>query len=470
MKIFRILCAIISIHTLLFNNLAAQTIPESPTQTLDFTQVAKKAIPAVVSIKVTLNASSPFQSDDDSDQQFFGSDDFWKRFFHFRGGSSNQKEIGQGSGFIVSPTGTILTNNHIVKDAEKIEVTLVDGREFIGKVIGQDPNTDLAVIKIEGKELPYLSLGNSQDLEIGQWVAAIGNSFGLQATLTVGVVSAKDRNNLGLAQIEDFIQTDAAINRGNSGGPLLNLKGEVIGINTAIVSSSGGNMGIGFAIPSSLALAVLDQLLKDGSVTRGYVGVVLQTIDQDLANAFGIDKPQGALVTEVAKDSPAEKAGIQVGDIILKYDGNPIQNLGVFRNAVSFLKPGSTLKLDILRDKKNREIVLNVAKFPENASLAQHVPSTNSKLGIQVESLTKENQKNFSLDVEKGVVVTKVDPAGLGSYAGIKTGSVILEVNKQKISTPDEFNQAIQKTESGKSLLLLIKQGSITRFVSIKSE
>lgn len=435
----------------------------------DFTVAAKKAIPAVVSIKAHLKDKRYVdEGSDTGDSQFFN-DDFWNRFFGvpYDKKVPNTPQIGQGSGFIVSSDGYILTNDHITHDAAKLLVTLNDGREFPAKIIGQDPNTDVSVIKIDAKDLPFLKLGNSSDIEVGQWAIAVGNPLGLQATLTVGVISAKDRSNLGLAPYEDYIQTDAAINLGNSGGPLLNMEGDVIGINSAIATKTGGYMGIGFAIPSNIAKHVMEQLIEDGTVTRGYLGVVLQNIDSDLAAAFNLDKIQGALVAEVAKESSAEKSGLKQGDIILKYNGKPVESITLFRNAVAMMKPGTPLVLSIKRDHQYLDIKIDVGTLAESHAALTQEDSKANKLGIQVEELKSEGGQNPS---QKGVVVVKIEAGSLASWAGIRKGSIIISVNQEEVSKPDQFYKAINNTPAGKPILLLIRQGTTTRFVSLKAE
>lgn len=437
----------------------------------DFTVIAEKVIPAVVSIKVQYSVKSPFDSGDPNDS-FGGSvgNEFWQHFFGLPKRDSNAitqpQVIGQGSGVIVSMDGYILTNNHIVKDADKITVTLNDGQEYTGKIVGQDQNTDLAVIKVDAKDMPFLKLGDSDALKVGQWVLAVGNPLGLHATLTAGIVSAKDRTNLGLAQFEDFIQTDASINKGNSGGALVNLDGELVGIPTAIATSTGGYMGIGFAIPSSMASQIMEQLIHDGSVTRGFLGVVLQKVDQNLATAFGLEKASGALVAEISKDSPAYKSGLKVGDIIVKYNDIKIDNISHFRNAVSFMKPGTIINLDILRDKKPQTIKLELGDHPAN-SLAS---DTVNKMGIQVEALTPEQAKSLGYTDDTGVLVSKITPGSLGEMAGIKKGSLILQINGQSVSTTDQFYTALKSVEAGSPILFYLKQGTSYRFVSIRSE
>jgi serine protease Do len=308
-----------------------------------FTTVAKKAMPAVVFIKVQSTneeQANPFQG--------FGGDpfgdDLFQKFFGIPQQQQPKQQLSQGSGFLVSPDGYVMTNAHVIKGADKIAVVLNDGRELDATLVGSDPHTDIALVKIDGKNLPYVNLGDSDAMDIGEWVVAIGSPFQLEATLTVGVISAKGRQNLKITDLEDFIQTDAAINPGNSGGPLLNLNSEVIGINTAIVSRSGGYMGIGFAIPSNMAKNIMTQIINNGVVTRGFLGVCLQPVDKDIADAFGLDKAEGALISDISKDSPADKAGLKQGDIILEYNGTTIKSLGGFRNDISLMSPGSVVK------------------------------------------------------------------------------------------------------------------------------
>ncbi|NGX57796.1 MAG: Periplasmic serine endoprotease DegP [Chlamydiae bacterium] len=459
---------LLSSFTILTLTISATAIPQSSYSLENFTSVAKEAIPAVVSVKVEFQSTpqqkflgSPFQQKGNDP---FG-DDFWNRFFQVPQRES-RPSIGQGSGFLVSEDGYLLTNNHIVDNAETVTVTLKNGKEYEAKVIGRDPNTDVAVLKIEGKNFPYLKLGNSNILEVGQWVIAIGNPLGLSATLTVGVVSAIDRSNLGLTPIENFIQTDAAINRGNSGGPLLNLRGEVVGMNTAIATNTGGYMGIGFAIPSNLAEHIMEQLIHNGTFTRGYLGVVLQQVDHGLADAFDLDDVQGALVADVAKDSPAEKAGLKRGDVILRYNGKVVDNISVIRNAVSIMKPDEVIRLQVKRGKSIKNIDVKVGKHPGNVVSASE--SVN-QLGVQVTELTPDLKKKYGYDNEKGVVVSSVSAGSVAQLAGIKAGSLIISVNHQDVITPEEFYQNLNESDAGRPVLLLVKQGNITHYVSLKS-
>lgn len=435
----------------------------------DFTQVAKKATPAVVSIKVQQKGKTNSSIQSLPAENEFFNDDFFQRFFGFSlpDQIQNQPTVGQASGFIVTPDGYILTNNHVVKDASSIIVTLNDGREFEAKVIGKDANTDISVIKISGHDLPTVKLGDSDKLEVGEWVVAIGNPLGLQASLTVGVVSAKGRNNLDLTREEEYIQTDAAINRGNSGGPLLNLDGEVVGMNSAIATSTGGYMGLGFSIPSNMLKRIMDQLITKGSVTRGYLGIVLQKIDQDLAQAFNLEKTHGVLIAEVAKNSPAQAAGLKQGDVIIRYNGNSVDNMGNFRNIIASTPPGTNISLTIQRADNVEEIPVTVGTLPD----AQQSPNeVTEQLGLTLQELTPEIAQKLGYQNEKGVIITEIDPSSISALAGIKKGSLILSVNQQKVSSLDEFHAALKKTEKGKPVLLLIKQGNVIRFVSLRAE
>lgn len=435
---------------------------------IDFRNAAKKAIPAVVSIKVQTKKGSPFFTDGESSKDPFDlfGNDFWE-FFGGRQNLRSQPFIGQASGVIVSPDGYILTNSHVVNNMDEIKVQLHDGREFSAKVLGEDTNSDLALIKISAKDLPYLPLANSDNLEVGQWVAAIGNPFGLQATFTVGVISAKGRNNLELARYEDFIQTDTSINKGNSGGPLIDLNGEVIGINTAIATnSSAGYLGIGFAIPSNMAKHVIDEILSNGKVSHGFLGVSLQSIDYNLAEAFGLNKIEGALVTSVSKGSPAAEAGLQPEDIILKYDDHSVENSAVLRNAVYMMRPGTRTVLSVLRQDKIIQVPLVVGEFSEEV-VSSDVPQKN-RLGIEVENLSSELAQALGYYNEKGVVITKINPNSAAAFAGLKKGALIMAVNRKKVENIDDFNKILKEAPQDRPLLFQIRQGDRHLFVSLQ--
>lgn len=476
-KSFNFSVVLTAMTCVMSSNLPVQAAQESPQSNVqDFVGVAKEAVPAVVSVKIKGSIKqkslsyNPWGESDDNDEAF--NNDFFKRFFAVPRGKEAESQIieGQASGFIISADGLILTNSHVVKDANEITVSLNDGREFPAKVIGQDPNTDIAVIKIDADHLVNLKLGNSDLLKPGQWAIAIGNPLGLQATLTVGVVSATGRNNLDLTHIEDFIQTDAAINRGNSGGPLLNLAGEVIGMNTAIVtdgSSNGGYMGIGFAIPSNMLKRVMDELVTSGKVTRGFLGIVMQQMDNSLAKAFNLDRAEGALVAEVAKDSPAQKSGIARGDIILKYNQQPVNNIATLRNAVALMKPGATINLTVLRNGKQIDIPINIGSFPTEVA-QQVIENKENKFGFSVQDLTPELAKKFGYQEENGVIIAKVNPGTPAAWAGLKAGTLIVGVRQTNVSSVNEFNSIIEKLPKGGPLLLLVKQDGAVRFVSLQ--
>lgn len=437
-----------------------------------FTNVAKRATPAVVFIKV----QSAVERDDNEGAPFgyqnpfdFFSDDFFHHFFGFSPkGQAQQRpvQMSQGSGFLVTSDGYIITNAHVVKGAEKISVTLHNGKELDASLIGLDSHTDIAVVKVEGKELPCLPLGDSEVMEIGEWVVAIGSPFQLEATVTAGIISAKGRQNLRITDLEDFIQTDAAINPGNSGGPLLNLKGEVIGINTAIFSRSGGYMGIGFAIPSGMARPIMHQIIDTGTVTRGFLGVSLQPVDKDLAEAFNLDRAEGALVADVLKGSPADRAGLKQGDIILEYNNTPVKTLGTFRNEIFLMHPGSQITLTVNR--KGQVISLAVTLGTSSDEAVAQGESL-SRFGIEVENITRELARQFNLPKgEEGIVITRIKPGSPAAEAGLRPGFVVLAVNHRKVTSIDEFNDAIGDTSKKGRLLLLVHQGNMTRFYSIK--
>lgn len=437
-----------------------------------FTSVAKKAIPAVVFIKTqgqvqNDDEGAPFRFQHPFDP--FG-EDFFQRFFGApRGwrGQPNAPQMSQGSGFLVSADGYIMTNAHVVKNAEKIVAVLNDGREMDAVLVGADPHTDIAIVKIDGRDFPYLTLGNSDGIDIGEWVIAIGSPFQLEASLTVGVVSAKGRQNLRLADLEDFIQTDAAINPGNSGGPLLDLNSEVIGINSAICSRNGGYMGIGFAIPSNMAKHVMEQLIDKGVVTRGFLGVSLQPVDKDIADGFGLSKPEGVLVSDVVKDSPADKAGLKQGDIILECNKTPIKSAQSFRNEVSLSSPGHGITLKVNRKGQ----ILNL---PVTLGTATDEVATNSilrRLGMDVENMTADIAKQLGYTSrDEGVVITNVKPGSLAALAGLRTGYLIQAVNHRRVANVSEFNDALNQVDKNKRVLLLVRHGNMTRFYSVKVE
>ncbi|RPI54841.1 MAG: DegQ family serine endoprotease [Deltaproteobacteria bacterium] len=440
-----------------------------------FTAVVKKAMPAVVFVQVEKTverggAVSPFQFQDPSD---FFNDPFFEHFFgpHFQPKQGTPKKFqqrGQGSGFIIDKAGYILINNHIVGDADLIKVKLADGREFKAKVIGTDPQSDVAVIKIDATDLPVLCLGDSDKLDAGEWVIAIGNPFGLSETVTVGVVSAKGRSRVGINDYEDFIQTDAAINPGNSGGPLVNIHGEAVGMNTAIFSRSGGYMGIGFAIPINMAKAIVDQLLKKGKVTRGWLGVVIQDIDEELAESFGLKKTEGVLVAEVSEGSPAEKAGLKQGDIILSLNGKKVEELGELRNKIAMTSPGTKLNMEVLRENKHKTLQVTIGEQPVGKIIGTAQHEILGKLGLVVQDLTGELAEQFGYREAQGVLVAEVEQGSSAARVGIRPGHLIEEVNRKRIHNMDEFIKALAQSKQTNSVLFRIRDGEFSRYVAIR--
>ena len=381
----------------------------------------------------------------------------------------------QGSGFLISKDGYILTNTHVVGDVDRITVRLADGKEYKAKRIGADPKTEVAVIKIEaGNDLPYLKAGDPQKLLTGEWVVAIGNPFGLKETLTVGVVSAKGRSGMGITDYEDFIQTDAAINPGNSGGPLLNVDGEVVGINTAIYSRSGGYMGIGFAVPIDMAMSIKDQLVSTGRVSRGYIGIMMNPgeLTAELAESFGYKGNQGVLIAEVLKGAPAEKAGLKAGDILIALNGKKITDSSQFRNEVARIMPNDKAKVTYVRNGKEKKAVLTVEAFPEDNEFAtpgqDRGEAVLRKIGLDCQNLTEALAKELGLEkVKEGVVITEVLPGSLSERAGLSAGMVIVEVNREPVRNVTDLRNKIRK-ENEDSVLLRIKTANGSFFKSLK--
>jgi len=450
---------------------------ESLKQTgLAFRSVAKKVSPAVVFIKVEKEVTTQGSTEHFSP---FGSpfnDEFFRRFFgappQFQQPHRTPKkrqEVGQGSGFLMTPDGYILTNNHVVGGADRVQVQMLDGREYEAEIVGTDPGSDLAVIKINESDLPFLKLGNSESLEVGDWVLAIGNPFGLSHTLTAGVVSAKGRSGIGLNDYEDFIQTDAAINPGNSGGPLVNLDGEVVGINTAIFSRSGGYMGIGFAIPVNMAKDIRSQLIEYGEVRRGRLGVYIQDMTKDLADSFGLKTAAGILITQVVDGSPAEDAGLEQGDVILKIENDNVDNVASFRNRVALTAPGTKVNLVILRDGDRKNVKVKIGQLdPDNSPLTGRQSDLHD-IGMSLQQLTPELAERFGYSGERGVLVAGVESGSLADRAGIKPGSLILEINRQEVSSVADARKLLGAGK-GKNQLLLVKHGQGTRYVALKVE
>ena len=393
-------------------------------------------------------------------------DEFMRRYFgqQFQQRQSPpQRVIGQGSGFIISKDGYILTNNHVAGKADKITVKLNDGREFDAKLVGADSHSDVAVIKIEADNLPTLPFGDSDNLRVGEWVLAFGNPFGLSHTVTAGIVSAKGRSGVGITDYEDFIQTDAAINPGNSGGPLINLNGQVVGINTAIFSKSGGYMGIGFTIPINMVKVIHDQLIAHGEVTRGYLGVNIQDLTPELAKSFGLKDKKGILVADVVKDSPADNSGIKRGDVILKMNNNDVVDAGKFRNQIALILPGHKIHLVLWRKNGQQSVSVDIGKRPESDPAKSADSERLSKLGIAVTNLIPSLAEQFGYQGESGVLITDVDRDSIAAWSGLRPGMLIQEVNQHPVKKVGEF---LERLPQKGNVLLLIKAGPQTLFIT----
>jgi serine protease Do len=434
-----------------------------------FAAVARDVSPGVVFVQVekTVSGQTAMRFGNSRGDAFPG-DDLLRRFFGIPFGQLEPQErhiVGQGSGFIVSRDGVILTNNHVVGDADKVTVTLQDGREFDAKLVGTDPHTDVAVIRIDADDLPALPLGDSDNLEVGEWVVAVGNPFGLSHTITAGVVSAKGRSSVGIAEYENFIQTDAAINPGNSGGPLVNLDGEVVGMNTAIYSRSGGYMGIGFAIPINMVKSVSDQLLTTGKVTRGYLGVVIQEMTSELARTFTNGQKRGVLVAQVTDDSPAARAGLRRGDVIISLDGRQVDRVGELRNRLAMMTPGSTATLGLLRDGQESTVEVTIGELPEEGALAQPAAQAPRLAGLTVDDLTPQLAAQLGLSGETGVVITAVEPGSPADRAGLRPGVLIREINRHEVESLRELRDDLKNVQEGEDVLLLVQAGRYLKFV-----
>lgn len=412
-----------------------------------FAKIARDVSPAVVNIQLEI---TPTTSDMDMDP--FG-------MMPYRTPpSSSQRIFAQGSGFIITADGYIVTNNHVVENATKITVKLYDETEYEAKVVGTDPQSDVAVIKIPAKNLPTVTLGDSDKVEVGEWVVAMGNPLGLSHSLSAGIISAVGRNSMGLADYESFIQTDAAINVGNSGGPLINLEGKVIGINTAIASRTGGYMGIGFAIPINMAKTIIDQLMLDGKVIRGFLGVKIQPLTQDLADSFGIKDKNGILVAESMPDSPASKAGLQQGDVIVSLDGKKVKNVGKFRNDIAAMAPDSKHKLTVVRKGKTIIVPITIGNLDATtatvASTTDAQSTTVKKLGLTVQNITSDIAGKIGVEPGSGVVISEVQPDSVAQFSRLGRGMVILEVNGERINSAQQFKDMVDKSKMPLRLLM----------------
>jgi serine protease Do len=375
---------------------------------------------------------------------------------------------GSGSGVLVDPQGHILTNNHVVGDAPEVEVRLSDRSKFVARVIGKDPDTDIAVLKITGdRPFPAASFGDSSTVRVGQWVLAVGNPFGLDRTVTLGVVSGMGRDNMNLSKYENFIQTDASINPGNSGGPLFNIRGEVIGINTAIINFA---QGIGFAIPSNMAKQVMHQLLTRGKVVRGWLGVGIQGVTTDLATKFGVNENEGVLVNEVFDNDPAARAGIKPGDIITKIDGKTVDNPNMLSRLIAALEPGASTTVEVVRDGKRRTLTVALTERQETAVVASLPLSsrTEVKLGIDVQDLTPQLAERFKLKETQGVLIAKVDQGSVAQVEGLREGDLIKEVNRAEVNSVAAFTAAVSRVKRNETVLLRVLRETRAFYVVLK--
>jgi serine protease Do len=441
-----------------------------------FRQVAKSIRPSVVSISSTkrLAASEPRVQRFNVPEGFNGflDDDILERFFEFQIPQHGLQQQGLGSGLIVSDDGYILTNYHVAGEADEANVTLSDGRQFRAKIVGGDKATDIAVLKLDAKNLKPAKLGKSTELEVGEWVLAMGSPFGLDQTVTAGIISATGRANVGITDYEDFIQTDAAINPGNSGGPLVNLRGEVVGINTAIASRSGGYMGVGFAIPSEMAGHVMHSIIDKGFVTRGYLGAMIQDLSEELAKSFNFDSTNGVLIGDVMADSPAAKAGLKSGDIVTKFNGQGVETANELRNAVAATAPDHEVSLEIFRDGERKTIKVNVGQLDEDkVAAAVSGRDSASDLGMTVETLTPQLASQLGLENgAKGVAVTKVDPGSMAARVGIARGDIVVTVGDEEISDVKQFREAMSQQSLKDGIRLQVMRDGIKRFVFVRSE
>ncbi|WP_172152537.1 DegQ family serine endoprotease [Pseudomonas tumuqii] len=444
----------------------------------DFTELVEEAAPAVVNISTRQKIPERVAGAGElAIPDLEGLPPIFREFFERNiprvppapNGGRQREAQSLGSGFIISADGYVLTNNHVVAGADEIIVRLPDRSELEAKLIGADPRSDVALLKIEGSNLPTVRLGKSEDLKVGEWVLAIGSPFGFDHSVTAGIVSAKGRS-LPNESYVPFIQTDVAINPGNSGGPLFNLAGEVVGINSQIFTRSGGFMGLSFAIPMSVALDVAEQLKAEGKVSRGWLGVVIQEVNKDLAESFGLDKPAGALVAQVLEGGPAAKGGLQVGDVILSIDGAPIVMSGDLPHLVGRLKPGSTAELDVVRDGSRKKLKLTIGALPEDGealagATLPGVERSSNRLGVKVVELTAEQKK--SLDLQGGVVISEV-LEGPAALIGLRPGDVITHLNNQAIDSAKTFTQVAQELPKNRSVSMRVLRQGRASFITFK--
>lgn len=461
----------------------AVALPIAPA-TNGFTEVAKAVTPAVVNITTVIGEKV-------SDGRKIP-DELRERMEEFFGGPQGPQSPGvprgfrgpqgpgeprghrgggQGSGVIVSADGYVLTNNHVIEGAQEVTVTLPDKREFKGTIVGTDPKTDLAVVKIDGQNLPTVVWGDATRLQVGEYVLAVGNPFGLNSTVTLGIVSALGRGRMGITQYEDFIQTDAAINPGNSGGALVNTRGELVGINTAIFSQTGGYQGVGFAVPTSMGKPIYESLIKTGKVVRGYLGVGIQDLSQDLAKSFGIKNAKGALVSDVKEESPADQAGLKQGDVITAYHGSPVEDAVTLQRLVTRTVVGAKVPVKVIRDGHEKDLTVTIGEQLDTAKVAKAETggADYALAGVAVQELDRETAKELGLKGKaQGVVVTGVEPESGAEKAGLMAGDVIREINRQPVKSVKEFEKASSAIKKGDNVLILINRRGNALFLTAK--
>jgi len=456
----------------------AASLPVAPGSN-GFADVAKVVTPAVVNITTVISEQS-------SDRRNVP-DELRERMEEFFGGPGGpfsprrgpqgpdeprgRRGGGQGSGVIVSTDGYILTNNHVIDEAQEVTVTLPDKREFTGKIVGADPKTDLAVVKIDGQNLPTVAWGDASKLQVGEYVLAVGNPFGLNSTVTLGIVSALGRGRMGITQYEDFIQTDAAINPGNSGGALVNTRGELVGINTAIFSQTGGYQGVGFAVPTSMGKPIYESLIKTGKVVRGYLGVGIQDLTQDLAKSFNVKQAKGALVSDVKEDSPADQAGLKQGDVIISYQGSPVEDAVVLQRLVTRSAVGTKVPVTIVRDGHEKSLTVTIGEQPDTAKIAA-VGSSETEYafaGLAVQELDRDMLKELGFKGKmQGVVVMSIQPGSGVEKAGLMAGDVIREINRQSVRSVKDFVTVTSAVKKGENVLILINRRGSSLFLTAK--
>ena len=428
--------------------------------------------PSVVSIRSVKRFRLKTQRDHGLPKGFGGLDeDFFEHFFGSRSPEREFEQRGLGTGVIIRKDGYVLTNDHVVSGADEVDVMLSDDRTLRAKVVGIDEPTALAVLKIDATDLVPAELGDSDQLKVGQWVLAIGSPFGLRETVTAGIVSATGRSDVGISSYEDFIQTDAAINPGNSGGPLVDLQAQVVGINTAIATRSGGYMGVGFAIPSNIARNVMESIIRTGGVERGWLGTAIQDLNEDLAKSFGYGSTQGVLVGDIVPGSPAEKAGLRSGDIIAKFNGKQVDKAGQLRNLIVATAPKTEVELVVFRKGKTETLTVVIGKLPSEPEKPSAEQEAAEDLGVTIETLTPETARQLDLDEEqKGVVVTDVESGSLADRVGMQPKDVIVAVGDQPIGSAADFREAMKKQNLAEGIRLQIEREGVQRFVFIRED